>query len=438
MLKRKFYNTLFEWKNSKHNDSTYKNTCLLVKGARQIGKTFIINLFCKENYKSYTYINFVETPEAKKIFDDELSAEEIYKRISLFNSKFNLIKNNSVIFLDEIQECPNARTALKFLAQDESCDVIASGSLLGISYKDVSSIPVGYECQKEMFGLDFEEFLWALGYEQTSIEILKSFFEKKEKVDDVIHSKMMKILREYITVGGMPAVVNSFIEENNFGKVQQMQEMILNSYIDDILKYASTTEKPKVRNCYLSIPKQLAKENKKFQFSVVEKKATSRKFENSVEWLRDAAFVRLCYNILTPNFPLSAYQKDNQYKMYLSDTGLLTALYGFEIKNEIINDTLKGPVKGGIYENLIADMLIKRGYKLNYFRSENGSIEIEFLISNNAKIIPIEVKSNNGQTLSLNKILEDDDVPFGYKFISGNIGMNEKKISLPLYMAMFL
>lgn len=432
MLRRKFYDSLSEWKQNR------KNTCLLVKGSRQIGKTFIIDLFCRENYKNYLYINFVEKPEAKIIFEGELSALEIYKRMSLIYENFHIVDKNTAIFLDEIQECSNARTALKFLAQDNSCDVIASGSLLGISYKEVSSIPVGYELQKEMFALDFEEYLWALGYTEDKIKILKSFFEKKEKIDDSIHIKMMALLREYITIGGMPAVVNSFIQDKNFGKVQVIQEQILNSYIDDISKYASTTEKPKVRNCYLSIPKQLAKENKKFQFSVVEKRATARKFENSVEWLRDASFVRLCYNVSKPSFPLIAYQKEDQYKMYLSDTGLLTALYGFEIKSEIINDTLQGDVKGGIYENLIADMLAKRGYKLNYYRSETGTVEMEFLISENAKIIPVEVKSNNGRTLSLNTLLEKSEIPYGYKFISGNVGINDKKISLPLYMAMFL
>lgn len=432
MLKRKFYNSLLEWK------QTRKDTCLLVKGGRQIGKTFIIDLFCKENYKSYIYINFVEKPETKQIFNGELSYAQIYKKLTLLFSNFKIIKNQTAIFLDEIQECPNARTALKFLSQDNSCDVIASGSLLGISYKEVSSIPVGYEVQKEMYALDFEEFLWALGYDDDKILILKSYFDKKEKIDEVIHKKMMSLLREYIVVGGMPAVVNSYITDYNFGTVQKIQQSILDSYIDDISKYTSTTEKPKVRNCYLSIPRQLAKENKKFQFSVVEKKSTARKYENSVEWLRDASFVRLCKNVSTLSFPLVAYEKEEQYKMYLSDTGLLTAMYGFEIKNEIFQDTLEGDVKGGIYENLIADMLTKRGYKLTYYRSETGSIEIEFLISQNAKIIPIEVKAKNGRTLSLNKILENKKIPYGFKFISGNLGIIDKKISLPLYMAMFL
>ena len=432
MLKRKFYDRLIEWKNNKNQ------SCLLVKGARQIGKTYIIDYFGKNNYASYIYINFIESPQTKDIFNDELSAEEIYKRMTLIMPEIKFVENDTLIFLDEIQECPNARTALKFLAIDGRFDVVASGSLLGISYREVTSIPVGYETQVEMYSLDFEEYLWAIGYEESKIQILKEYFDRQEKVPEAIHKTMMKHLREYITVGGMPAVVNQFIKNKHFGEVQEQQQRILDSYFDDISKYAPKTEKPKVKNCYLSVPKQLAKENKKFQFSVVEKKATARKYENSVEWLRDANLVRLCYNVSAPEFPLAAYEKGEQYKMYISDIGLLVALYGFEIKKTIIDDTLGGNAKGGIYENLIADMLTKRGYKLNYYRTDNGSVEVEFLISKDAKIIPIEVKANNGSTVSLNEMLKRDDIPYGYKLISGNVGVNEKKIVMPLYMAMFL
>lgn len=432
MLKRKFYDRLIEWKNNKNQ------SCLLVKGARQIGKTYIIDYFGKNNYASYIYINFIESPQTKDIFNDELSAEEIYKRMTLIMPEIKFVEKDTLIFLDEIQECPNARTALKFLAIDGRYDVAASGSLLGISYREVTSIPVGYETQVEMYSLDFEEYLWAIGYEASKIQILKEYFDRQEKVPEAIHKTMMKHLREYITIGGMPAVVNQFIKNKHFGEVQEQQQRILDSYFDDISKYASKTEKPKVKNCYLSVPKQLAKENKKFQFSVVEKKATARKYENSVEWLRDANLVRLCYNVSAPEFPLAAYEKGEQYKMYISDIGLLVALYGFEIKKTIIDDTLGGNAKGGIYENLIADMLTKRGYKLNYYRTDNGSVEVEFLISKDAKIIPIEVKANNGSTVSLNEMLKRADIPYGYKLISGNVGVNEKKIVMPLYMAMFL
>ncbi len=432
MLKRKFYDRLLEWKERKNN------TCLLVRGARQIGKTYIIDVFGRENYKSYIYINFIEQPQAKDIFEGELSADEIYKRLTLVMPEVVYTENDTLIFLDEIQECPNARTALKFLALDGRYDVVASGSLLGIRYKEVVSIPVGYEEQVEMYSMDFEEFLWACGYDEQKILSLREYFDKKEKVPEAVHEKMMSLLREYIVVGGMPAVVSRFAETHHFGEVHKIQQMILDSYYDDISKYASNTEKPKVKNVYLSVPKQLARENKKFQFSVVEKKATARKYENSIEWLRDANLVRMCYNVSAPDFPLAAYEKENQYKLYISDIGLLSAMYGYDMKKAVIDNTLKGNVKGGIYENLILDMLSKRGYKLNYYRTDNVSVEIEFLLTIDAQIIPVEVKAGNGSTISLNTLLEKDSIPYGYKLISGNTGVNDKKIVLPLYMAMFI
>lgn len=246
------------------------------------------------------------------------------------------------------------------------------------------------------------------------------------------------VLKICIIVGGMPAVVCNFVEHKHFGLVQEEQQKILDSYYDDISKYASNTEKPKVKNCYLSVPRQLAKENKKFQFSVVEKKSTARKYKNSIEWLRDADFVTLCHNVSVPEFPLAAYTKEDQYKVYLSDIGLLVALYGYDMKKAIIDDTLSGNAKGGIYENLVADILRKKEDPLYYYRTENGSMEIEFLLSRDGAVIPVEVKAGNGSTVSLNGLLKREEIPYGYKLIAGNIGVNGRKIVMPLYMAMFL
>ena len=433
MLKRKIYNKLLAWKGKKDNKG-----CLLLKGARQVGKSFIVDYFAKENYQSYIKINFIETPKLKEIFNGELTSSEILKRISLSLADIKFIKGSTLIFLDEIQECKEARTALKFLANNDDFDVIASGSLLGISYKEVSSIPVGYETHLMMYPLDFEEFLWGVGYDKQAILNLKSFFDNKEIIPQVIHENMLKLIREYIAVGGMPAVVNTYLASKNFSEVHNEQQKILDSYFDDISKYASTTEKPKVKNCYLAIPKELAKENKKFKFSTVEKKATARKYKNSIEWLRDSNLVNLCYNVSTPSFPLNAYEKLDMYKIYLNDIGLLIAMYGFEMKKAIVDDTLEGAIKGGIYENLLSCMLIQLGYKLYYFRNDNGSTEIEFLISKETKIIPIEVKAKKGRTLSLDKILSLNEIPYGYKFSANNIGIIDKKITMPVYMAMFL
>lgn len=432
MLKRKIMQTLLDWKMNKNKE------CLLVKGARQIGKTYIISLFAKENYKSYIYINFEETPQMCDIFDGDISANEIVKKMSLVIPGVRFITGDTLIFLDEIQSCPQARTALKFLAIDNRYDVIASGSLLGINYKEVESIPVGYETQIEMHSLDFEEFLWAIRIEETAIGYLKDYFSKVESVPPSTHDAMMKYLREYIIVGGMPAVVNKFIETSNFNIVQKEQQKIIDSYLDDISKYASLPEKPKAKNCYLSIPKQLAKEYKKFQFSMVEHGATARKYGNSLEWLRDANLIRFCYNVSAPVFPLPAYEREDQYKIYLNDIGILVSMYGFDMKKAIIDDTLIGNVKGGIYENLIADIFIKKGYKLNYYKTNNSTQEIEFLLTKNSDIIPVEVKSKKGATISLNEILKRQDIKLGYKLISGNVGKLEKKIVYPLYLAMFI
>ena len=434
MLKRKFFDTLVEWKNTKQNE------CLLVKGARQIGKTFIIESFGKSNYKSFIEINFFENPELKKIFDGSLSAKDIYEKISLYIKNAKLIKGETLIFLDEIQHCPNARTALKFLAIDNSFDVIASGSLLGIQFKEESipSIPVGYERQVEMFSLDFEEFLWAIGVSADTVAVFKNYFDTKQKVPSEMNDKMLKYLRQYIVIGGMPEVVNTYIATRDYQQVQRAQDKIFATYEDDISQYSNNYAKPKIKKCYYSIPRQLAKENKKFQFSVVEKNATARRFENSIDWLVSAKLATCCYNVSTPQFPLIAYEKNDQFKLYVNDIGLLCAMYGFEMKREILENTLVGFAKGGIYENLILDMLIKRGIHPHYYKTENSTQEIEFVISQNGAIIPLEVKAKNGATLSLNNFIAEFNPPYAYKFISGNLGTDGTKITLPLYMAMFI
>ncbi len=431
-MKRKFYDFLQEWRKNKEKE------CLLVKGARQIGKTYIIEKFGKDNYENYIYLNFFENPELKAVFEGGLTSNEIFRKLSLYRPNTRIKERKTLLFLDEIQDCPNARTALKFLALDERIDVIASGSLLGISYKEVSSIPVGYERQVEMYSMDFEEFLWALGFEEDSVAYVREFFDKKEKVPFQINEKMLEYLRTYMVVGGMPAVVKTFAQKKDFFQAQKEQEKILNSYREDIIKYASVSDKPKIRNCYHSIPKQLAKENTKFQYSVVEKGATARKYGSSVEWLKDANLVYCVNNVSTPLFPLVAYEKPDQYKIYLSDVGLLVGMYGYDMKAMLVNNTLKGPAKGGLYENLVCDMLVKRGYKLNYYKTENDSQEIEFLITKDGEVVPVEVKAGNGASVSLNMFMEKYEPTTAYKLISGNVGVADKKITLPLYMAMFL
>ncbi|MGN1112556.1 MAG: ATP-binding protein [Acutalibacteraceae bacterium] len=432
MLKRKIYDRLLYWKEHKSRE------CLLVKGARQIGKTFIIEKFGKDNYESYIYLNFYKNPEHKAIFEGSLEAEQIYKRISLYVNDVSFKEHNTLIFLDEIQDCPNARTALKFLAIDDRYDVIASGSLLGLHYKEMASIPVGYERTMEMYSLDFEEFLWAVGKNEQAIAALKEYFDRKEKVDSGIHEQFISLLREYLVVGGMPEVVNTFLKSNNYQDVYATQKKIMESYREDIKHYASAPIRQKISDCYNSIPRQLAKEYTKFQYKVVNKDGSARRYENCLNWLVDAGMIKMCINVSTPQFPLVAYEKPHQFKVYVTDIGLLTSLYGYETQVALLKDTLTGPAKGGIYENLVFDMLIKRDFSLNYFKNDNNTQEIEFLFVKDGSVIPIEVKAKNGSTLSLNSYISEYAPPYAYKLISGNIGVSDTKITLPLYMTIFI
>lgn len=440
MLQRKIYQFLLDWKVSKQRE------CLLIKGARQIGKTFIVQQFGAAEYESFIEINFVRYPSLKDIFEGDLDATEIYKRMTAHLPGIRLIEGKTLIFLDEIQRCSKARTALKFLAEDDRFDVIASGSLLGLHYgqddddevEPVESIPVGYERQIVMYSMDFEEFLWAYGYGSDTISYLQSFFSSLSKVPDDVNAKFQNLMREFIVVGGMPEVVAAFVKNKDFGEVQSIQEKILAAYDDDIALHAKGAEKVKVRACYDSLPKQLVRENKKFKYSEIEKKATSRKYGDSITWLKDANLTHLCYNVYEPYLPLSANSKDNEFKVYVHDTGLLLARYGMQTKLAILTDKLLGNAKGGIYENLISEMLIKRGYSLNYYKTDNSSLEIEFLIEKNGEVVPVEVKAGNTASKSLNSFLDTFHPSLAYKFIDGNIGATGGKISLPHYMAMFM
>ena len=333
----------------------------------------------------------------------------------------------------------------KFYKLITSYDVIASGSLLGLAYgqdadkdvKEVDSIPVGYEKPIMMYSLDFEEFLWAYGYGDDTIDYLRSFYKSKEKIPSEINERYDKLLREYLIVGGMPEVVANFMEHKDFGKVQEIQDKIISSYADDISQHAKGAEKVKVRKCYDSIPRQLARENKKFKYSEVEKKATARKLGDSVQWLHDANMAYICCNTSIPMLPLNAYEKENEFKLYINDTGLLMSMFGFATKQALLNGKLIGPAKGGIYENFVAETLIKNGYTLHYYKPDDNS-ELEFVIEKDGEVVPIEVKAGNTATKSLNKFIDNFNPSIAYKLISGNVGINDSKYTLPHFLTMFI
>lgn len=440
MIKRKMYKYLINWKQKKDKSA------LIIKGARQVGKSYLVREFGRNEYESYIEINFLKNPLYKNIFKGDLSAEEIFKRLSAYIPNLKIIPFKTLLFLDEIQVCAEARTAVKFLVEDGSVDVISSGSLLGLSYledddKNVTeptSLPVGYEEQITMYSLDFEEFLWAKGYNDDAIAYLKDFYISNKEVPKVLNDKYLELFREFMIVGGMPEVVQTFIDTNNFQEASKIQGKILADYQDDISKHAKGQEKIKVRQCYDSIPKQLAKEYKKFQYSVVEKGKTSKKYGGSINWLCDSSLVNKCSNVNEAYIPLLAYEMDDQFKLYLNDTGLLLYLYGPETKLAILNNTLKGNAKGGIYENIISESLLKRGYKLYYYKTQNSSMEIEFVIEKNGEVIPIEVKAGNDSTPSLNSFINKYHPKVSYKFVNGNVGFLDGKKTLPHYMVMFI
>ena len=443
MLKRKIYNDLLNWKSTRKEEKVKK--CLLVKGARQVGKSYIIQEFGKNEYKSFLYIDFFRQPELKSIFDGELTSEEILKRITANIRDFRLVPGETLFFFDEIQRCGNARTAIKFLAEDLRFDVISSGSLMGLTYGEnddeetevPESIPVGYESQITMYSLDFEEFLWAYGYDENAISVLRSYYESGEAVPVGIHNKYESIFHEYMVVGGMPEVVADFVVNKDFNRVDSIQSDIIAEYRDDISKHAKGKEKQLVRMCYDAVPKQLAKELKKFQYSTVEKGQTRRKYGGSVQWLKDSEIVNACYNITEPYLPLMANAKEDQFKLYINDTGLLCCMYGFETKRAVLNDTLRGNARGGIYENIISECLLKRGYTLYYFKPDSEH-EIEFLIEKNGEVIPIEVKAGNNPTPSLNSFLENFSPSCAYKLVGGRNGKAGGKTTFPHYFVMFI
>ena len=410
----------------------------MVIGARQVGKTYIIKKFAEENYENFYELNFLENESFTNIFDKDLSSNNILTQISLYFSNFAINPGKTLIFLDEIQICPNAITALKFLAQDDRIDVIVSGSTLGMTYKKVKSFPVGYVDRIYMNSLDFEEFLWAMGINEDQIEYIKSFYDKKLSVPEAVHDKMMNLFKKFIILGGMPDVINEFLLSNNFNSAKNVQKRIIEDYKSDIVKYATDNDKPKIRACFDSIPAQLAKENKKFKYSLSDKNANKERYFGALEWLNDAGITNFCYNLNNLELLLEGNKDRDSFKVYMADTGLLMAMLEDGSQTEIMNGNL-GIYKGAIYENIIADIFNKSGKKLYYFE-KNSTLEIDFIIRYNNVITPVEVKSaDNTKSKSLYSLINNYNVTSAIKLSSKNVGVSDNGIiSLPLYMSMFL
>ena len=435
MLKRKVTEQLKNWISAKDKK------CLIVKGARQTGKTYIIEQFARDNYEETVEINFKETPSAAEVFSGDLTVDNMVMALRFRFPEKKIVPDKTLIFLDEIQECPEAITSLKFWATDNRYDVIASGSLLGIDYKRSSSYPVGYVDYITMHGLDFEEYLWGIGISDDMIRSLQSFFSEKKAVPEGIHNQMMSYYRQYIATGGMPEAVQKYIDTKDYREVDKVQRSLLQGYLYDIAHYATAEEKVKAEKCYHSLSKQLLdKENHKFQYKEIEHGARAQKYYSSIDWLLRADIIQLCRLVSDMRYDLDDYARDDFFRAYTTDLSLLIAMKDFSLKQHIVENTLSGNTKGGLFECAIADALIKKDYSLFFYKNETTKKEIDFLIQKDGKVIPIEVKSGNTRATSLNSVIKNkSDIDFGYKFIDGNIGVGDAGIiTLPLYMALFI
>ena len=437
MLRRKIEKTLSDWKNTPNHKP------LILKGCRQCGKTFSVLDFAKKNYEHVVYLNFFVNPQYASVFSGSLEVDNITMLLSALMGKDAIFEaGKTILILDEIQDCPDARTALKFFKLDGRYDVIGTGSLLGVKGygdKEPKSIPVGYETVIDMTPLDFEEFLWANGISEQIITLLHTHLQNQTPVPDALHARMRELLLQYTVVGGMPDVVQTFVDSRRMDEVLQLQRDIVRSYEDDMVKYADKKDKAVIKECFQSIPKQLSKENKKFQYSVVKKGATASKFAGSLQWIEDAGIIARCYNLFITELPLDGNADQDTFKVYMRDTGLFVSMLEDGTQFDILQGNLLG-YKGAIFEGLIADIFSKMGRKLYYFHKESG-LEVDFIIRYKGACTLVEVKANTGNVKSTKTVLRHPEkyhVTQAIKLGDYNIGLSEQILTLPLYMAFLL
>lgn len=434
-LERKIDKFLSEWKNN--ND----RKPLIVKGPRQIGKTESIRKFAEDNYKSVIEINFVTSKKYKMITEDGYDTDSIIKNISLIEPSYRFIPNETIIFFDEIQEYPEIATSLKFFNIDGRFDVICSGSLLGINYKRVESNSVGYKIDYDMYSLDFEEFLWAKGYSDNVInDMLKAMLELKP-FSELQHTIFSSLFLDYCILGGMPAVVKEYIKNKTFEGTLEIQRQLIADYQEDIRKYAVGLDQTRITNVFNSIPVQLAKENKKFQLSKVEKGARFKDYRGCVEWLQDAGMIHMCYCLNSPELPLKGNYDPDKFKIYFCDTGLFVALLDDEAQEDLRANKNLSVYKGALYESIVGEALVKSGYGLYYYKKDNSTLEQDFFVRTANTLIPLEVKSTNNKAKSLSLLVSSEkysDIEYGIKLCAGNIGFNNGVYTFPYYCAFLL
>lgn len=433
MLRRKAWEKLISWKNSDNK----KALCII--GARQIGKTTLVRNFGKEYYENFVEINFVTDTKAADIFSDSLDADTIITNLTAYVRK-PMEPGKTLVLFDEIQECPNARTAIKFLVEDGRFDYIETGSMLGVRFKEVRSYPVGFEEIYRMYPLDFEEFLWANGVPESTVEYLNKCFKNKSPVSESVHNTMLKLFRAYIVVGGMPQVVNTYIETHDIGKVVANQKEILELYRLDIAKYSDNSRKLKIQSIFDSIPSQLDDKNRRFILKKIDEHGRQNRYENSFEWLSDAGVALPCYNVSEPQPALQLNEKHNLFKLFMADTGLLCAACMENVQFDILNGNLEINM-GSILENVMAQSIKHNGFNLHYFDAKKYG-EIDFVIQNGTHVDIIEVKSGNDykKHKALDNVLDIKEWSFGQAYVlcNGNVENARDVFYLPWYMIIFL
>ena len=434
-LKRKVDYFLSEWKNKEDK------LPLIIKGARQVGKTDAIENFAKNNYENVVEINFVLQKQYKNIFDDGFEVDTIIKNISLINPNFKFVPNKTLIFFDEIQDCINAATSLKSFNIDKRYDVICSGSLMGINYNEIESNSVGNKQDYEMYSMDFEEFLWAKGYSGEQINDLYIHMKECKPLSKITYDVMFNNFQEYMIIGGMPAIVKTFINNKNYSGTLDLQKQILLDYKEDITKYAKGLDQAKILNVYNKIPVFLGNENKKFQISKVEYGARNREYLGTIDWLNNAGIINICYCLEELSLPLKGNYNPDNYRIYFKDTGLLIGSLDDEAQSDLRNNRNFNTYKGAIYENIVSDMLVKSGYLLYFYKNDKGTLEMDFFIRDKNSLIPIEVKANDNSTVSLNNLIDGDkykDIKYGIKLCNKNIGFNGKFYTFPYFLTFLL
>lgn len=433
-LKRKIEMTLKQWKNEP------SRAPIIVKGARQIGKTYSIEKFGKDNYTNVVSINFTLQKEYRRIFDDGYEVDAIVRNISFINPELKFTPGSTLIFFDELQDCIAAATSLKSFKLDGRYDVICSGSMMGINYQEIESNSVGHKTDIEMFPLDFEEFLWANGYDSAIIEDVYNKMLSVEPLTAVEFERLSKLFRDYMVVGGMPAVVDSYITNKTFSGTLQIQRQLLLDYEEDITKYAVGLDKAKILNVYNHISIFLARENKKFQISKIGRNARSRDYIGVVDWLNSAGIINVCYCLDTLELPLKGNYAPDRYKLYHMDPGMLVASLDDEAQYDLRHNRNFATYKGALFENAVASMLRMEGYGLFYYRNEKSTIEIDFFIRDTDFLIPVEVKASDNSSKSLVKLTSGKihDIHFGIKLCDKNIGFNGNYYTFPYSLTFLL